>query len=286
MFTCNEGYTTDANPEGTNLVEVTCNAAGEAEFPVHTHETWPEFLENGGCRRWATSEWQACDTACGQGHKRRTAICEPVADTCVNPPEVEEACTSYTDCPDCGDVPDLSAKHAYRSYMSSDEREVPKLITNGLAHYYDCDHHNGYTLDGGSSTAVAKTSFFVQCRKEDDRQPLPSVEFHRYSEPSLMSKEEASKLCRRWEITTWSPCQAGGKDIKCGSGYNFREVRCSTGSDADCANEARPSITLSRPCSMICEEQGDTRGGAQEFARPALFVLASMIAPFAAPWAV
>lgn len=255
-FECNNSFTADGSPHGTMRIDVHCGATGEWQFASGSGiaESWDAFIQNGGCRRWVTQAWGACDAECGLGMYHRNISCEPATAECnaLHKPTTEEACTSFRACPDCGNAPDLADSHAIVTYTAPTEN-LPRLLTGGAAVQYECDFHNGYTLTGERSSSISVTSFQVACMKHPT-EARAVREWRKLTKPYVMTEEDVlTKGCRRWEVTEWSECST-----TCGSGYSSRQVKCSTGDDSDCHADSKPvDVVLSRSCfDAVCGDRG------------------------------
>jgi len=236
-------YTVDADPYHSQRIDIRCGADGEWGFNATQAavQTYADFNAEGGCRRWETGEFGTCSATCGPGSHTRPVTCNLGPGKCAESakPSVAQPCSSYAECADCGKAPDLSKVHAKRSAGAGDVI----IKTQGDPIVYQCDYHNGYTIDGSGDTSYSRTNFQVAC-KLDAGATEPRMEWTKYTSPSAMTPEDLASGCRKWETTPWSDCS-----VSCGSGLRSRKVQCSTGDDNDCAADAKPQgVVQSRSC--------------------------------------
>ncbi|XP_034940467.1 A disintegrin and metalloproteinase with thrombospondin motifs 9 isoform X2 [Chelonus insularis] len=177
----------------------------------------------GPCQNWSTGEWSPCSVTCGEGTRRRKVVCLRADgspdDGCAASmkPDSFDTCT-LDPCPTVASIPPvIYSSDPPHGESSEQENEID---SNGII------FHSGYAWRTGTFGECSRPCGggikyrMVQCTSKETHTAAPDDYCYAHLRPAK-SLPCNGHACPLWNTGDWSQC-----DVKCGDGFQHRQVRC------------------------------------------------------------
>ncbi|KAG7202290.1 hypothetical protein KM043_018623 [Ampulex compressa] len=220
-----------------------------------------ETCEAGPCQQWHAGDWSPCSVTCGEGTQRRKVVCKSTdgtnSDKCPasEKPEDSTSC-AMKPCPSVVSVPPITySSDSLHEDPSPKDNEIDSVTFRsgyqwGIGSYGACSK----PCDGGFMRRIVKcVSIETGVIALDDycdknKQPPTMITCNRHR-------------CPAWNTGDWSQC-----DVKCGTGFQHRQVRCqgSRGHvlpDKECIDSDKPHTTKRCRKGPCVTSLDDTKNG-------------------------
>ncbi|XP_020280121.1 A disintegrin and metalloproteinase with thrombospondin motifs 9 isoform X3 [Pseudomyrmex gracilis] len=198
-----------------------------------------EVCDAGPCPQWHSGDWSPCSVTCGEGTSRRSVVCKSadgaVSDGCSASEKPDDVATCMLQpCPIIVSLPPST-------YSSKSPRDDPspqdnEIDSNGITFHIGYNWHVGSYGECSKKCNTGHKSRIVKCVSSEtgaiapdyycdsNHRPIARIACNRHS-------------CPTWNIGDWSEC-----DVKCGDGFQHRQVRCQSHdgkvlSYKDCSDE-------------------------------------------------
>jgi len=193
---------------------------------------------------WLVGDWSPCSETCGEGLQQRSVMCASGReDDCSvhTKPSHEQACHSRSACNwTIGAWSSCSTQcgHGFRERSvqcptgaEDDCSGVPPLTQEECTSMADCSWHVTPWSACSVSCGLGRRLRTVTCPSGNETQCLLQAG----EKPASMQTCQNRAACE-WQVFGWSACSA-----TCGTGVATRVVACSSGEDADCSAQDRPT---------------------------------------------
>ncbi|XP_008209068.1 A disintegrin and metalloproteinase with thrombospondin motifs 9 [Nasonia vitripennis] len=203
-----------------------------------------ETCNAGPCPTWETGNWSACSVTCGDGVRRRMVACrypngtisKGDCNSAIKP--IQSISCSLKPCPTKATFTPVT----YSSNLPADdfpqvhhENDINNIITFRSGYKWSVEDFEPCSKSCGGGFA----NQIIKCISVETNKVAPDDYCDSKKRP--VDRIACNKQpCPTWSVGGWSQC-----DVKCGDGYQHRQVSCQDKrgevlNDSDCSEVSRP----------------------------------------------